>query len=134
MQNMKTKFLVAIALIIFSIIRSPLKGQTEFKRFSTAGFYSVDNSPRKVFNFNPGWRFFKGDAEGAHEKEFDDRQWEAANLPHGLEIMGENASGGRNYQGVAWYRKRFNVDKSTSERVYLYFEAVMGKCEVWVNG
>lgn len=110
------------------------QGQTEFKRFSTAGFYSVDNSPRKVFNFNPGWRFFKGDAKGAQEKQFDDGQWEAANLPHGLEIMGENASGGRNYQGVAWYRKRFNVAKNASERVYLYFEAVMGKCEVWVNG
>ena len=30
------------------------QGQTESKRFSTAGFYSVDDSPRKVFNFNPG--------------------------------------------------------------------------------
>ena len=65
---------------------------------------------------------------------FDDSNWEAANLPHGLEILGENASGGRNYQGKAWYRKRFSVDNPDGNRVYLYFEAVMGEARVWVNG
>ncbi|WP_139957428.1 glycoside hydrolase family 2 protein [Flavicella sediminum] len=103
--------------------------------FSTAGFFEVENSPRSVFNFNPGWRFFKGDVPKAFAVDFDDSDWEAANLPHGLEIVGENASGGRNYQGKAWYRKEFKIDKSTSEgKVFMYFEAVMGIAKVWVNG
>ena len=129
---MRTKLITG--LIIGSIMWGPLKGQFQSKSFSTAGFYSVDNSPRKVFNFNPGWRFIKGDVEGAHEKDFDDSQWEAAHIPHGLEILGENASGGRNYQGIAWYRKRFDIDNGSPDRKYLYFEAVMGHCEVWING
>lgn len=104
-------------------------------QFSTAGFYEVENSPRKVYNFNIGWRFFKGDIENANTINFDDSNWEAANLPHGLEILGENASGGKNYQGVAWYRKVFKLySKNKSQRTYIYFEAIMGKCEVWVNG
>ncbi|VGO20433.1 Beta-galactosidase BoGH2A [Pontiella sulfatireligans] len=105
------------------------------QRFSTAGFYAVEGSPRTVANFNPGWRFHKGDASGAEAVGFDDREWEAANLPHGLEILGENASGCRNYQGKAWYRKKFAVNKASSHgKVFIYFEAVMGEAQVWVNG
>jgi len=103
--------------------------------FSTAGFYEVANTPRKVYNFNVGWRFYKGDAKNAEQTSFDDSDWEAANLPHGLEILGENASGGRNYQGIAWYRKQFSFNPTSAYgKVYLYFESVMGKCKVWING
>ncbi len=103
--------------------------------FSTAGFFAVSNSPRTVLNFNPGWRFLKADAAGAEKPGFDDAGWEAANLPHGLELLGENASGCRNYQGPAWYRKRFQAAApAAGGRVFIYFEAVMGKCVVWVNG
>ncbi|MEI6176196.1 MAG: sugar-binding domain-containing protein, partial [Verrucomicrobiota bacterium] len=104
-------------------------------RFSTAGFFAVPNSPRTVLNFNPGWRFLMADAAGAEKPDFDDSSWEAAALPHSLEILGENASGCRNYQGPAWYRKRFEVaGPSAGGRVFVYFEAVMGKCVVCVNG
>lgn len=103
--------------------------------FSTAGFFAVSNSPRRVLNFNPGWRFLKADATGAEREAFDDASWEAANLPHGLEILGANESGGRNYQGPAWYRKRFPAPAlAGGGRAVLYFEAVMGTCAVWVNG
>lgn len=105
------------------------------RQFSTAGFFAVPDSPRTVVNFNPGWRFLKSDAPGAEQPGFDDSAWEAACLPHSLEILGENASGCRNYQGPAWYRKRFQVTPSVAGgRVFVYFEAVMGKCAVWVNG
>ncbi|MDR6549121.1 sugar-binding domain-containing protein [Paenibacillus qinlingensis] len=103
--------------------------------YSTADFYGIEGSPRQVFNFNPGWRFTKGDSQGAQYEYYDDREWEAAALPHGLEITGENASGMRNYQGAAWYRKRFTLPESMkNKRVVVYFEAVMGKSEVWLNG
>jgi len=103
--------------------------------FSTAGFFVVPAGPRTVLNFNPGWRFLKADAAGAEKPEFDDSTWEAANLPHGLETLGDNESGCRNYQGVAWYRKQFpEAVPAADGRFFLYFEAVMGKCAVWVNG
>lgn len=45
------------------------------------------------------------------------------------------ASGSRNYQGVAWYNKRFVVDKKyQGKRITLHFEAVMGKSRFYVNG
>jgi beta-galactosidase len=103
--------------------------------FSTAGFFEVPNSPRQVFDFDPAWRFLKADAPGAEAPGFDDSLWQRANLPHGLEILGENASGMRNYQGPAWYRKHFQAPSARpGARFVLYFEAVMGKCTVWVNG
>jgi len=104
-------------------------------QFSTAGFFAVSNSSRAVLNFNPGWRFLRADAVGAERPNFDDSSWETANLPHSLEVLGENESGCRNYQGPAWYRKRFQVATPVAGgRVFIYFEAVMGKCAVWVNG
>ncbi len=118
-------------LLFFILFTCSITAQ---QKFSTAGFFEVENSSRSVFNFNQGWRFYKGDVQGAEMYAFDDSDWEAANLPHGLEILSENASGGRNYQGKAWYRKVFNFNKSDNEKVFLYFEAVMGHAKVWVNG
>ncbi|MDR0327151.1 MAG: NPCBM/NEW2 domain-containing protein, partial [Planctomycetaceae bacterium] len=104
-------------------------------QFSTAGFYAVEGSPRKVWSFNPGWRFYKGNIDGAEKPDFDDSDWEAANLPHGMEILGFNQSGGRNYQGPAWYRKSFEIPaESKGKRFVLYFEAVMGKAKVFLDG
>ena len=104
-------------------------------QYSTAGFHSLEGSPRKVYSLNPGWRFFKGHVSGAAQPDFDDSDWEAADLPHGLELLGANQSGGRNYQGPAWYRKWFDVPASSRGKQFvLYFEAVMGKCRVFVDG
>ena len=103
--------------------------------FSTAGFHTVSGSPRTVLDFNPGWRFTKGDIGTASASDFDDHAWQGVDCPHGLEILSENASGGRNYQGPAWYRKRFSVDPVLAgKRVVLYFSGVMGVCRVWLNG
>jgi beta-galactosidase len=90
---------------------------------------------RRILNFNPGWRRCLGDIPGAEAPDFDDSSWDVVHLPDGLELVPENASGGRNYQGLAWYRKRFRMeDDLASKKVFLHFEAVMGKSEVWVDG
>ncbi len=103
--------------------------------YSTAGFFAVPDSPRNVWNFNLGWRFYRGDVPNAQNSAFDDGAWTGASLPHGLEVAPENVSGCRNYQGPAWYRKKFTVpDGAAGHQTFIYFEAVMGKCEVWVNG
>jgi len=65
---------------------------------SVAGFIQLPGSGRQVYNFNPGWRFYKGDIKNAERKDFDDSQWEVVATPHTVELMPAEASGGRNYQ------------------------------------
>lgn len=100
---------------------------------STGGFYTVKNSNRTVYNFNVGWLFYKGDIENAYEYEYDDSKFDIVHLPHGIELTCENTSGMRNYQGIVWYRKHFALD-SVNKRNYIYFDGIMGKCEVYLNG
>ena len=103
--------------------------------FSTAGFYPVDRNVREAINFNIGWRFHKGDANGAEAVGFDDSAWNVVNAPHGLELVPLEASGCVNYQGPAWYRKHFEVPNDwAGQKLFLHFEGVMGKSKVWVNG
>ena len=54
---------------------------------SVAGFYQLENSGRQIYNFNPGWRFYKGDVSGAEKKEFDDSGWEVISTPHKQQKM-----------------------------------------------
>lgn len=104
-------------------------------RFSTAGFFQTDRTVREAAGFNIGWRFLKGEQEGAESNTFDDSSWQVVNTPHGLESLPLDASGGVNYQGPAWYRKRFSLDPSQKNRkVFLHFEAIMGRSQIWING
>lgn len=103
--------------------------------FSTAGFYEVAGSGRTVYSINPAWRFHKGHVDGAEMPDYQDAEWQLVSLPHGIELLPMEASGCVNYQGEVWYRKHFTVDASwRGQRLELYFEAIMGKSKVWVNG
>ena len=49
--------------------------------------------------------------------------------------MPAEASGCRNYQGIAWYRKSFVLPKNTgNQNVELHFEAIMGKQRIYIDG
>ena len=103
--------------------------------FSTAGFFRLDNSGREVYSMNPAWRFHKGAVEGAETKEFNDKDWTVVSLPDGIEYLPTEASGCINYQGEVWYRKHFTPDAALKgKKLFLYFEAIMGKSKVFVNG
>ena len=103
--------------------------------FSTAGFFTMENTGRSVMSMNPGWCFFKGPQVGAEMYDFDDSGWERVALPHGIEYLPTEASGCINYQGEVWYRKHFSKPKGLDgKRLFLHFEAIMGKSKVFVNG
>lgn len=103
--------------------------------FSTAGFFRLDNSGREVYSMNPAWRFHKGAMEGAETKEFNDKDWTVVSLPDGIEYLPTEASGCINYQGEVWYRKHFTPDAVLKgKKLFLHFEAIMGKSKVFVNG
>ena len=102
---------------------------------SVAGLFPLEGSGRTVWNFNNGWRFHLGDVPEANRIDYNDHAWEVVSTPHTVQLMPAEASGCRNYQGVAWYRKRFVMPAQTAGKdVTLHFEAIMGKQVVYVNG
>lgn len=104
-------------------------------QFSTAGFYQLPETGRTAYSMNPAWRFYKGEVQGAETLGFDDKDWQLVSLPHGLELLPDEASGCVNYQGPAWYRKHFTPQKEwKGKQLFLHFEAIMGKSKVWING
>ena len=119
-----------VFFILYSLFFSHIVAQT-----SVAGLFPLENSGRMVWNFNAGWRFYLGDVEGAEAKDFNDKAWEVVSTPHTVQLMPAEASGCRNYQGIAWYRKHFKLPMECAGRdVSLHFEAIMGKQTIYVNG
>jgi beta-galactosidase len=90
------------------------------------------------------WRFYVLDqvpagirrqAETVDITKLDDAGWEQVNLPHTVRLEPLNASGGRNYQGICWYRKHFTLsDLWRGRKIYLLFEGAMATSDVWLNG
>ena len=129
MSNLKKWCFAAVLLLLATAARAH-RPET-----SAAGFFPLENSGRQVFNFNVGWHFHRGDAAGAEAAGFDDSSWEIVAAPHTAELMPAEASGGRTYQGVVWYRKHYTLDPSLADkRVTIYFEAVMGRAQVYLDG
>src|ERR1700749_3534816 len=71
---------------------------------------SREASTRKVVSFNQGWRFRRCEEDERDDSpEMSDQKWEAVTLPHSVRLEPLNASGGRNFQGICWYRKKFRA-------------------------
>lgn len=121
-------------LLILLLCLFPMLAEAQVET-SVAGFFPLKESGRVIYNFNPGWRFYRGDIKGAETPGFDDSQWEIISTPHTVQLMPAEASGCRNYQDIAWYRKRFVIPADMEgKHVQVYFEAVMGKQDVFLNG
>lgn len=125
-----------LSLILFSCLLSSFAwADSHQPGFSVAGFHELKDSGREVFNFNVGWRFYRGDIPGAEKPDFDDSSWDIVSTPHTVQLMPAEGSGNRNYQGSAWYRKHFTVDESLKGKlIHIHFEAAMGKSVVYLNG
>lgn len=103
-----------------------------------------------------GWRFHRGEADGAFVPGYDDSGWENVSVPHDWAITGpfsiENdlqnvqivqnmetkaslktgRTGGLPYVGVGWYRTEFNVPEGM--KAELLFDGAMSEARVYVNG
>lgn len=122
-------------LLSGATLGTPLFAENIRPEISVAGFINFDESGRQVYNFNPGWRFYRGAQIGAEAINFDDSRWDVVATPHAVELTPAEASGCRNYQGEAWYRKRFVVPSTMKgKHAQIYFEAAMGKQKIYVNG
>jgi beta-galactosidase len=99
---------------------------------------------RLLRNFDQAWRFSLPDQQASPAAgppgnqdlvPANDSAWEQVNLPHTVRLEPWNASGGRNYQGICWYQKRFAVLPEWRGRiVQLVFQGAMQVADVWMNG
>ncbi|NCO32762.1 MAG: hypothetical protein AUJ92_02395 [Armatimonadetes bacterium CG2_30_59_28] len=72
-----------------------------------------------------------GEPKGWHVTDLNDRDWATIQTNMAWEKQGY-----ADYDGIAWYRLRFDVpeDKAKSERVTIRFGAVDESCWFWLNG
>ena len=93
--------------------------------------------PEKI---NENWRFILQDVKDGEEKNLNDSRWEKIDLPHDWSVKGllsPTLASCTGYLpgGIGWYRKTLNIPKEReNEKVYLYFEGVYNRSEVFVNG
>jgi beta-galactosidase len=123
--------IVVKKILVFLVLLLNVTMATAFDETSVAGFFPIKDQGRGVWNFNPEWRFHLGDIANAETQNFNDENWDIVSTPHGVKLEPSECSGGRNYQGIAWYRKYFIAPANHLE---IYFEAIMGKQKIYING
>lgn len=120
---------------------------TLFRRIILSGaFLSMLGTLQAQINFgtskkiNDGWKFNLEDVSSAKVSSFNDTKWQNVHLPHDWSIKGKLDSTlasctGYLPGGIGWYRKTLAVPESeTGKKVYLYFEGVYNRSEVYLNG
>ncbi len=103
-----------------------------------------------VLSANRDWKFFRGippkersvNSKNLHDSGrmpydcfFDDSRWEVVHLPHTVRVENLLCSGGKNYQGEYWYRKKFTVKKEWQDKeMFFEFDGIMQRVDAWVDG
>jgi beta-galactosidase len=107
----------------------------------TAAFGAQPGTPRVVQGFDKGWKFYLGDEAGAKDAAFDDAAWRKLALPHDWSIEGKfdeknpaKPEGGGLPTGIGWYRKTFVLPVTAGRSVFIEFDGVYKRSEVWLNG
>ena len=89
---------------------------------------------------NDKWKFILKDVENGEKQTLDDNKWKIVDLPHDWSVRGQlsptlSSATGYLPGGIGWYRKKIKIAKeSANEKVYLYFEGVYNRSEVFFNG
>ena len=119
---MKTRLLVAAVVSLLPLlVRAPLSGGSATR-------------------INDDWAFALQDDAKAREPGYDDRSWQRVDLPHDWSVKGRlspdlAACTGYLTGGIGWYRKTLTIPGQTGgEKVYLYFEGVYNRSDVYLNG
>jgi beta-galactosidase len=108
--------------------------------FFCAGSFAQQG--RQTIDFDKGWRFNLGDVPHAENPATSDSKWRSLSLPHDWSVEGKfskdnpaTPEGGALPGGIGWYRKTFTVPASSKRKlVYIDFDGVYQKSDVWVNG
>lgn len=89
---------------------------------------------------NDGWKFNLGDVQNAQNEPKKYDNWKNVDLPHDWSVKGQlsptlASCTGYLPGGIGWYGKTIFVDQNRSQdKVYLYFEGIYNRSEVYLNG
>lgn len=101
--------------------------------FGQAGFGEAEM-------INSEWRFILQDVEEGAATSLDDSRWQRVDLPHDWSVRQQlsptlASAAGYLPGGIGWYRKEVEVAAAKKgDKVYLYFEGVYNRSEVYLNG
>ena len=94
----------------------------------------------KSEKINNNWKFILQQTDKEELKDLENRQWKTIELPHDWSVKGQlsptlASATGYLPGGIGWYRKQLFVPKEReNEKVFLYFEGVYNRSEVFING
>ncbi|HEX8022697.1 beta-galactosidase GalB [Mucilaginibacter sp.] len=103
---------------------------------------SFAQQTRQKLDFDKSWRFNLGAVDNGENTKLNDSKWRTLNLPHDWSIEGTfskdnpaTPEGGALPGGIGWYRKTFTVPTASKGKlVYIDFDGVYQKSDVWING
>ncbi|MDP9424141.1 MAG: glycoside hydrolase family 2 protein [Pseudomonadota bacterium] len=87
---------------------------------------------RQSTELTAGWLFKRGEAAGAADPAFDDKDWDKVTLPHTF-----NAGDGEQpgyYRGPAWYRRALDIAVRPGRRLFVQFDGAATVADVYLNG
>ena len=86
------------------------------------------------------WKFILKDNQDFQNASYDDSKWKTTDLPHDWSIKGQlsptlASATGFLPGGIGWYRKAIDIPSDKKgQKVFLYFEGVYNRSEVFING
>lgn len=89
---------------------------------------------------NDGWKFVLKDEAKTSEFTYNDSWWKPITLPHDWSVKEQQSPTlasctGYLPGGIGWYRKTLNIPaERNGEKVYIYFEGIYNRSEVYING
>lgn len=89
---------------------------------------------------NRNWKFSLQDITNGEQVSLNDERWKTIDLPHDWSVkqqLSPSLASATGYLpgGIGWYRKHLVVPvQKKDKKVYLYFEGVYNRSEVFING
>lgn len=94
------------------------------------GIYSILNEVKPDLSLEGIWKFKIGDDKVRAEKDYDDSDWDSLFVPAHWEMQGY-----RDYDGFAWYRKKFFINKELNkEKLILLLGKIDDIDQTYING
>lgn len=116
--------------------------------FLTMLTVQAQNTDKRAYLFDTGWKFHRGGAQGAENPLFDDSGWRVVDLPHDWSIEDlpgtespfninaiSQVNGGFTTGGTGWYRKTFSLQPELKGKFFrIRFDGAYMNSDIWLNG
>ncbi|WP_367866591.1 sugar-binding domain-containing protein [Pedobacter sp. WC2423] len=122
-----------IRLIKYSILALAIHLLNPAAIFGQPGFGQAEK-------INADWHFHLGEVDGKAAIDYTNKSWRSVQLPHDWSVkqpFSPTFASANGYLpgGIGWYHKTLTVpQQDQGKKLYLYFEGVYNRSEVFVNG